>query len=62
MKQIHTLCIHKNVSVLILLLSVHQHDLLLSSNGNLEFICKSMKKRQIVESLLFMGSIFGFSE
>lgn len=62
MKQILTLCIHKNVSVLILLLSVHQHDLLLSSNGNLEFICKSMKKRKIVESLLFMGSIFGFSE
>lgn len=62
MKQILTLCIHKSVSVLILLLSVRQHDLLLSSNRNLVFICKSMKKRKIVESLLFMGSIFGFSE
>lgn len=44
-KQILTLCIHKNVSVLlILLLSVNQRDLLLSSNRTLDFTCKPMKK------------------
>lgn len=48
--------------LLILFSNANQHCLLLSSNRTLEFMCKYMKKIQLVESQLSMGSIPGFQK